>query len=636
VLRVAGAVDRFFIFRLKMLNNSGGDVEEIDHDFIRETNQPLKTGDSSSSSSSSPDPTFEFDGVKYPSYQAMVEAKRERNRLRLVQTTSAVSALFDESKSIGSKSHSPSVGNRKKRKSNSFVGAANDDASTMTPLRRSSRLCGGLKSYKENEEPDQSSETEKPLQKRTKLGKSAAKQASLTPIKSSIEGGSGKMVNNTMHREVVNRGSVIQPPSAPFSLFKHIARNNFIKQGKSKSPFLSKVSLVPHSVYVDMSHTLDHIVMNGYRVRQRDMMLREFQNEEIDRTGRIECNGMCTTEFGNERGQESHENEKNGVPSTCTKTPQLSSIHYEDMELYQPVMDAFIARMQTNDSLNSRDRPHETESSGNCDNFDEDIKIPEEFLLSPGKYGSDPPDHGDAAAMKRPLPFNDSVKFNNVVKNLHNTYLSAGVDRHWDEVYGDGIDPMTFTEETRSRMFVLDRSDHSIHHNDYDTESIEERNYTSLLLQRCWDRAVHTASSSLVVNPTARGDLHGHTSEEKAHAESPPEKSEIGEEWTKSNPRQRREDVASNLHSEALRVVDGLIDILLADGGPIRKVIDSNSQNEVKIPAVDWKHVLECIKVAAADQETSKNGIKIPNESLESISMRLVERYSDFSHKIPP
>lgn len=627
-----------------MLKNSEGDVEEIDHDVIRESNQPPKTGHSSSSissssSSSSTDPTFEFDGVKYPSYQAMVEAKRERNRVRLVQTTSAVSALFDESKSIGSKSHSPSVGSQKKRKSKTFVNAANDEASTMTPLRRSSRLCGGLKSYKENEESDESSETGKLLQKRKKLGKSAAKQASSTPVKSSVRGGSGKMCNSTKHREVVNGGFAIRPPSAPFSLFKHVARNNFMKQKKLKSPYLSKVSLVPHSVYVDMSHTLDHIVMNGYRVRQRDMVLREFQEEQNDRASRIGCNEICSMEAGNDCGQKSHENENNGVPSTCSLTPQSGSIHYEDMKLYQPIMDSFIARMQTDDSLNSRNRPREIDhniSSGNRDNFDDDIEIPQEFLLSPGQYGNVSPHCGVAAPLTQPLPFDDSVKFNNAVKNRHNNYISAGVDRHWDEVYGDGIDPMTFTEETRRRMFVQDQSDHSIHHNEYDTESIEERNYTSLLIQRCWDRAVHIASSSLVVNPTARGDSHGDTSEEKAHAESPPEKSEIGEKVEKSNPGQRREDVASNLHSEALRVVDGLIDILLAEGGPIRKVIASNSQNEVKIPAVDWKCVLECIKEAAADEETSKNGIKIPNESLESISMRLIERYSDNSRKIPP
>ncbi len=626
---------------LIMVDDPGGNVEEIDRDVVRASNQPPKTSESSSSSSSSSTsssstsvaPTFELDGVQYPSYQAMVEAKRERNRMRLVQTTSAVSAVFDESKSTGSKSQFSSKGSQNKRKSKSSTWASNDDATMMTPLRRSSRLCAGMKSYKENRNSDEGSETERPLLKRMKLGKSAAKPVSSTSMNSSVREKGGKIVENTKQREVVIKGGVIRPPSAPFSLFKHVARMYSIKRRISKTQNLSKVSLVPHSIFVDMSHTLDHILMSGYRVRQRDMMLKEFQNKENYTARKI----RCIVGGGIESDQMSQENQKNGYPSTSSKTLQASSINYEDVKLYQPIMDAFVAPMRAEYSLNNRDRPHDSneyQSSGICDNFDEDIEIPAEFVLSSEKNCNHFPDRKYVAVETNSLPYNDSVRYNNVVLNRHNEYLAVGVDREWDKEYGDGIDPMMFTEERR--RFILDQSDESIHRNDSETETVEERNYTSLLIQRCWDRAVHTASSSLAVNPTVTEDLHGDGTGVKANAEFPLDKTVIEKEGNNSNARQRSEAVASNLHNEVLRVVDGLLDVLLAEGGRIRKMIDAISHNEVEVPGVDWKDILECIKEAAADEETSINRIKIPNASLESMSMRLIERYSDNSSKIPP
>ena len=171
---------------------------------------------------------------------------------------------------------------------------------------------------------------------------------------------------------------------------------------------------------------------------------------------------------------------------------------------------------------------------------DDDIEIPSEFLVKP--HAATKTNATSTAAssiihsqqqqqqqqeyinlLQKPLPVNDPVKYNNTVQERHSYYTTKGVDRYWDEEFGDGFDPMMFVEERCRGTTAASKPDDDYYYDDTmkdggKTDSLAEQqsnsepeqegkvastilaeNYTASLLQRCWDRAVHAASSSIIV-----------------------------------------------------------------------------------------------------------------------------------------
>ena len=187
------------------------------------------------------------------------------------------------------------------------------------------------------------------------------------------------------------------------------------------------------------------------------------------------------------------------------------------------------------------------------------------------------------------------------------------MDRLWIDEYGDGIDPIMYSDE------YLASNDNG-----------EAGRYTSLLMQRCWDRAVDAVSSTVTV------DLN------KKHSDGATDEADVKEKTdtdTDTSFLHLRSSVASTLHSKAMNVVDRILDFILSEhSSSIQKMPEQNQQ-------VHWYDVCRSLQrtmvsnsteTNTAEQSmqplTNNNGTMNPmitfdEATVKAITMRLVEMY---------
>ena len=164
--------------------------------------------------------------------------------------------------------------------------------------------------------------------------------------------------------------------------------------------------------------------------------------------------------------------------------------------------------------------------------------------------------------------------------------------------------------------------------------TILAENYTASLLQRCWDRAVHAASSSIIVPQT---DIAGRQ-QVKLDKTMPVICEE--EEEDVSSGLESYEVARSALHSEATNVVDNVLDALLDNGnGCLNRKVMTDGGNI--IGTIDWRHVLRSLRnvtgecTLSSGHNESDNGMN--HVTMKALSMRLLERYyGNASTKMPP
>jgi len=170
---------------------------------------------------------------------------------------------------------------------------------------------------------------------------------------------------------------------------------------------------------------------------------------------------------------------------------------------------------------------------------------------------------------------------------------SEEIDRVWIEEYGDGIDPRMFADE-----YISSRNG-------------KDGKYTSLLVQSCWDRAVHEVSSTIPVNLNTKKQDENDTKNEKFTKE-------IDSQASLHN---RRMSVASALHANAMDIVNSVIDLLFSEHSSLTQIMNDES----RCKRVQWHDVCKLLQ-----ESVSANNSNIPsfNEvTMNAISMRLIERY---------
>lgn len=200
-------------------------------------------------------------------------------------------------------------------------------------------------------------------------------------------------------------------------------------------------------------------------------------------------------------------------------------------------------------------------------------------------------------------------------RNMH--YTSKGIDRYWDEQYGDGIDHDLFVKECCSKDTPtaddeLDNDDNTGNITGTQNEdSSNAKRYIDSLLQRCWDRAVQAASSSLTVplsDETEEG-IGAVKTEEEDDDTPPPNQKVI---------------ICSALHQKARDAVDGILDTLMATDSSLRQMLEDPKLKQT----VDWCDVLNCLWAETEKQEMRGKEVGALNQSLiKSLSIRLIEQY---------
>lgn len=412
-------------------------------------------------------------------------------------------------------------------------------------------------------------------------------------------------------------------------------------------------SLLPKSIMVkDMSASLEHILLNGGRVQARESIWKDFVNSDPVLSSSVN-NDLFNAAHNIEKGDGKRKDDAGNNEKADEVEEEEQMVHLSDWKLYHPIT------AQTNCQLNSaRKLNDDTKRFGDFfGDDDSDISIPEEFLVkdeTTSQSESAPSDQlrQYPQVSRETLPLNNPVKYNNMVRERHSYYTSKGPDCHWDEEYGDGIDPMTFVEECcrGNATETMDGGNtgcpekSSFEHEGGDATSLMAKRYTSSLLQRCWDRAVHAASSTVAVSTTSAGQ----NEEPKATLDDANLKTE--ENDAPSLVLQNQTTAQSILQSEAMNVVDSILDILLTKDGNVNNLRQFlNGPQKMGNHRVDWRHVLKCLEDAAR-QETNPeqkegasgpviqvNGKPIPLNyiSLKSLSMRLIERYGTETHKMP-
>ena len=733
-----------------------------------QTSSPNTSASSSDSSSPSPSlsstpkkpKSFEFNGQLYRTYQEMVDAKRERIRVKLEQTVSEVASVIGKVKSSDSVSAATSTNNHgviQKRKGASSK-SVNDDASTTTSLRRSLRHTSGPRSYKESENSDSDDRgtTKKSRRKMAKKGPSSAgsvsslsthqsalrkkrghprldvqrnrknegscenqrrnkdKDKSMNCLKDNQDdwasSDSGTSISpqpaRKRHRAQLHKPpprsatmkKELQPKSSPIILSKQ--GNQLSATPKSSKPLLrgrnrENVSILPNSTVNDMSMILDHVVMNGYRVRTREGVWNDFYKEDVNNAEEIGIGKLgdkrgvkCNTRQGDNhlkmvssRGndyaddvnfhqsqidQQQDQQQTQNESTTTANIPKI--IHIGDWKLYQPVMDNLNHSTEDHQCHNkmSHDddikKKFESELFHSNDSFDDDIMIPEEFLVGPNscnnrhesKYNRqgaiNQMQQSQRQPQQQPLPFDDPVHCNNIIRKQNAYYVTEGVDCQWDKEFGDGFDPSMFVQERCITAGDCGNANGSQKENEDESgvSSSAARNYTSTLLQRCWDRAVHAVSSTITSAPMGDNGNENESGSE-VMAAMPPNNVHDKEEDDDSSIHQRQVLVDSVLHREAMNIVDSLLDVLLSDGSSARALLDANESDTN--PCFNWQNVLKCFQevvdiktgmdpdtkcsVPTVQVNTNRCPIPLNHSSLKVLSMRLLERYGAEARKMP-
>ncbi|KAL3779145.1 hypothetical protein ACHAWO_002840 [Cyclotella atomus] len=308
----------------------------------------------------------------------------------------------------------------------------------------------------------------------------------------------------------------------------------------------------------DMSYVLEHIVLEGFRVKNREMAWRNF----------------CAV-----RGGPGKKNEAEAALNTSFTQEALYAV---DMTLYAGLLNKTecpVASIRTQDDRES-----------------DDELIPKEYLLDHPKQNSSP-----MTQQKSPT---------------RHVSESNKMDQLWIQEYGDGLDPRMFIDECLS------------------LSGGEAEKYTALLIQVCWDRAVGAVSSTITVdlNETkpARGqnkDKDINQSEKKDDAVSD------------LSFHDQRLSLGSNLHTESMNIVGGVVDCILSDKSTFMLDV---SKIDGRGACVVWRDVVNALNdccrsnetddiESSSEQPANENSPFISsllNETTaKSIAIKLIDRY---------
>ncbi|KAL9187923.1 hypothetical protein ACHAXT_006301 [Thalassiosira profunda] len=520
---------------------------------------------------------FAFDGNVYQTYQEMVAAKRERNRRVLQKSADEISSVLG--RDLGSKS------------------SCNDEPSKPKKRRRSAPKRAPAAPLRRN--PSRSA-------------RSAASSISSQSNHSSF--------NNLSGRKPVRRPSSVSFPAraedgsvGDASVFS--TGDQLVDAPTNVPRVIDVTELSPKAAMVkDMSAELEHILLHGGRVQARESVRDAFiRSDPVLGSGEESTTTKRATKNSNKRS-------RGKMEEGGKSTEAMGLVHPSDQALYDAII---YASAQTKSGPNKKYGDTGKGAPGRdggmslgslCGAFAGDLSIPKEFLAAEEHAQESSHEKQHLGMPREPLPLNDPVRYNNMVREQHAYYTSIGPDRHWDEAFGDGIDPQTFVEECC-------KCTHSV---EGDGASRLAEQFTSSLLQRCWDRAVHAASSTLTVDV------------------APSELSD-GVDMNYVSPLRQQAAVNAILHREALITVDGLLDTILSkeDGvlnnqlpakkkGRKAKATKSEQSN-----SVDWRHILKHLQAAAEGDTTSnedRSHVVMNATALKALSMRLIERNGSGSH----
>jgi len=454
---------------------------------------------------------------------------------------------------------------------------------------------------------------------------------------------------------------VVAPTTATTGIMSEAQQKGLPTLASAAATMPDQSSLLPKYIMVkDMSASLEHVLLNGGRVQAREDIWKDFLDSE-------------TVLGGDEFQQKTpcHTKKKKGVSKKTTNTVNKEKadesrnkermIHLSDWKLYHPIIAQSSGRDQLNNTSMDDDKfKNDTGSGfGSFADDDDNIVIPEEYLMTtqsksePAATSRHHQEQRHQKMLQETLPLNNPVKYNNIVRERHSYYTSDGPDRHWDQEYGDGIDPEMFVQEccrngnvtaatggvdTNNDSGSKDGSERPLCEHESDMSSFMAKKYTSSLLQRCWDRAVHAASSTLTVAPAAnQGGLNATLG------------ASLKQEENDVSVLQSQTVADSILQREAMNVVDSILDVLLANGNGnnLRQKLQSTQAGSER---VDWRHVLNCLQTAARQEKEIQGGdsgpaiqvnekrcpIPLNHISLKALSMRLIERYGTETHRMPP
>lgn len=550
----------------------------------------------------------------------MVAAKRERNRLILERTASEVASVVG--KASASSLHSSNSGSGIKKRKPS-------DGAPQIPARKNPRrgATSSVDSVSYKEETDIGLGTKKTDDDSTSDYSSDDGNSGGSEEDDHVEQISKKNTKRGRRKAVTSQPKQSKPSASqsnprrvrkktqnaiPDKTLPEIFKEYRKLQRQGCNPRHAKL---PRVAVKDMSSTLEQVVMNGFRIYNRECFWRDFHNvgtedngidfdaadarmkATAESMGRSDSNAYDSLVEDDTRSQEKRASAANN---------QHALVHAGDYALYQPILD-YHAR-QNELLLHNAD----TVTFGE---FDEEDLIPKEFLVqsnvsnssNTAKAESVPSLHDTKQpyVSQEPLPQHDPVKYNNIVRKRHAHYSLEGIDRDWDREFGDGIDPAMFVEEC-CRVISSGDGTHDVK---IDVKSsLDTRKYTSALLQRCWDRAVHAVSSTVAV------DLKGQDIQRVSTKFAREERT--GKEG---------EDVVSMIHREAMRITDSVLDLVASDGD-IAKKLNGNATRRL-----DWKDVLKCLRTASEPSE--EQVLKVVDEIFRSIDLE-VATISDVTQSV--
>jgi len=512
---------------------------------------------------------YMFNNKLYATYQEMVAAKQERNRQVLERTTSEISLM------IGSEyGNSSKTGSKKKKPSNKKLNKSSDGPPRRNPKRKA-------------RSPSSSSI-------------STSSHHDDTPRKRSRSIGSSS--RNSINSS--DCGSISSSGKVPSDVFMN--SNTFDNESIATQSTIDKnekMLLQPHNRMVkDMCIQTEQILVTGKRIQERERMWQEFRRR----------NGGDRLDRSQIKQAREEEEEDDDDDDMSTHEDITSTV---DWKLFHSSITVYSLAQDNGDNIGKKNRQDRTDVetvnpkfSSFIDNED-DIVIPEEYLATEGTDA-----HPNQQQVNDALSINNPVMYNNIIQEQNIHYTSKGIDRYWDEQYGDGIDPDLFVEkcckdsdtDIPTADDVLDNSD-----NIGNTTSTAKGDslYVDSLLRRCWDRAVHAASSTLTIplsNEMEEGGVEGAVKTEEDN-DTPPNQKDIG----------------TALHQKARDAVDGILDTLLTKDSSLRLMLDDHKLNPRR---VDLRDVLDCLWTAFEKQGTKEE--EVLNQSfIKSLSIRLIERY---------
>jgi len=386
--------------------------------------------------------------------------------------------------------------------------------------------------------------------------------------------------------------------------------NNDNESIATQSTIIDKTEILqPYNRLVkDMCIQTEQILVNGKRIQERERIYQDFRS-------RIGGDRICSSN----RSQDKMAREGEGEDDDDDMSSHEDITSTVDWKLYHSsnTIGSLAQGNGGNICKTLRDTDVEKDNT-KLSSFmadEDDIDIPEEYLAT--EKTNEPPTQQQ---LSETLPINNPVKYNNIIQERNTYYTSKGIDRYWDEQYGDGIDPDLFVEkcckgscaDTSTATDGLDNNGNIGDITDTEDEDLVEakKRYLDSLLQRCWDRAVHAASSTLTVplsDETGVG-LEGAVKTEEETDISPPNKKEV---------------IDSALHQKTRDAVDGILDTLLAKDSSLRLMLEG-----IKLKhQVDWHDVLDCLRTATEKQEKIKGEGILDQSMIKSLSIRLIERY---------